>query len=127
MKTHECVIRLMNAGISFTHATALRRIAMQLHRWHERECGDEYGCVERDEATKKTYYHNGLTGRRWATRDMETGAHSRLNKIMENYPSMQSYVQGDPRGASLYIITQSDILEGKDIDTYYNRGIAVYK
>jgi hypothetical protein len=40
---------------------------------------------------------------------------------------MQAYVQGDPRGASLYIIRQGDVPEGQDVDSYYNRGIAVYK
>lgn len=34
-------------------ALALRRIAMQLHAWHERECGIDGGCIERDEESGK--------------------------------------------------------------------------
>jgi hypothetical protein len=59
--------------------------------------------------------------------DRETGARKRLAKIMENYPNLSAYVQGDPRGASLYILRPGDVPEGKDVDSYYSRGLAVYK
>src|SRR5713226_3888377 len=37
---YDCLNALQSAGISYEDATALRRISMTLHRWHELECGD---------------------------------------------------------------------------------------
>ena len=60
--------------------------------------------------------------------DRETGALKRLNKIMAQYPALGSYVQGDPRGASLYIVRHADVPEfGSNPDSYYSRGVAVHK
>lgn len=36
------------------------------------------------------------------------------------------YLQTDPRGASLYILRPGDVPEGKDVQSYYTRGICVY-
>lgn len=132
---HECITRLIEAGIDLDDAHQLRRIAMTLHRWHELECGDGNGYIERDETTGKPRYCNTRATylsandpRAWSSvPDREAGAHKRLAKIMSRYPTLRSYVQGDPRGASLYILRPSDVPEGKDVDAYYNRGIAVYK
>lgn len=117
---------LVRTGFSSDDALALRRIAMQLHRWHELECGSYNGGVERDESTGKCFWHNAYTGKRYPTADRETGALKRLAKIMAKYPTLKSYVQGDPRGASLYILRPGDVPEGEDVDSYYSRGIAVY-
>jgi len=125
--TPHCIHHLIENGITHTDALALRRIAMQLHRWHERECGSDSGCIERDETTGKCFWLNAYTGNRYPVRDMETPALKRLAKIMKNYPSMRSYIQGDPRGAPLYILRSGDVPEGGDDDAYYNHGIAVYK
>lgn len=119
--------RLVNAGVGASDAHALRRIAMTLHRWHELECGTDNGAVERDEETKKTYWYNANSGNRFATPDRETGALKRLASIMAKYPALAYYVQGDPRGASLYILRPGDVPEGQDVASFYNRGIAVYK
>ncbi len=59
--------------------------------------------------------------------DRETGALKRLATIMANYPDLSTYVQGDPRGASLYVLRPGDIPAGAGVDSYYSRGIAVYK
>ena len=123
----ECVPTLQRTGISETDALALRRIAMTLHRWHELECGTDSGAVERDEMTGKTYWRNAMTGRRWPTPDRETGALGRLSGIMLDYPTLRAYVQGDPRGAALYILRPGDVPEGEDAGAYYSRGLAVYK
>ena len=42
---YDCLDSLTRAGIAYADATALRRISMTLHRWHELECGDgnDYG------------------------------------------------------------------------------------
>jgi len=126
--------RLHRIGISSEDAFALRRVAMTLHRWFERECGDsnDYASVsiERDEKTDKpyscVYYHTGGSTR-YAIPDKEAGARKRLAKIMANYPTLTSYVKGDPRGAALYILKPGDVPEGEDVGAYYSRGVAVYK
>ena len=100
---------------------------MTLHRWHELECGDEFGSIERDEKTGKPYMRSSRTGRRYSVADRETGALKRLDAIMARYPTLSAYVQGDPRGAALYILRDGDVPEGKDVAAYYSRGLAVYK
>ena len=138
-KERELVIqRLMSLGITYDDAAALRRISMTLHRWYELECGDgnDYGswAIERDdEGDGKPYmvHHHYLhgKGKDYTTRtlipDREGVAKKRLQKIMSRYPNLVAYVQTDPRGVALYILTKQDV-EGVDIDSVYNRGIAVY-
>lgn len=132
--THYMLSCLERAGITSEDAFALRRIAMTLHRWHELECGDgnDYASwgIERDETTGKPYMvthtHTGKS-RRASIADRESGALKRLDAIMARYPALTSYVQGDPRGAALYILRPDDIPAGKDVDAYYSRGLAVYK
>jgi hypothetical protein len=46
---------------------------------------------------------------------------------MARYPGFASYVQGDPRGAALYILRPGDVREGADVSSCYSNGIAVYK
>lgn len=143
-KEPTCISTLMIAGLGYAEAHALRRIAMQLHRWHELECGTDTGAIERDETTGKTYWYNAMSGRRYPTPDRETGALKRLAKIIATHnennarqagagfpgvhgaTALSYYVQGDPRGAALYILRPGDIPAGEDVDAYYNRGIAVY-
>lgn len=119
---------LGNNGISREDSEALRRISMTLHRWHEMECGTEYGAVERDEETGRPYWYDSRTGRRSPRpiADRERGALRRLGAIMSRYPSLGYYVQGDPRGCALYIIRPGDVRPGENVVSVYNRGIAVY-
>ena len=114
-------------GIGPYDAAALRRISMQLRAWFERECGTDYGCIERDETTGKPYWLNSSTMRRYPIRDMEAGAMKRLNKIMSRYPDLSYYVQTDPRGCALYILRPGDVLDGMEADSCYSRGIAISK
>ena len=126
--THAMLSRLERAGISHDDALALRRIAMTLHRWHELECGIGLGCIERDEETGVPYWISARTGRRlYRTADREKGALKRLAAIMARYPELSAHVQGDPRGAALWILRPGDVPKGADIDGYYSRGLAVYK
>lgn len=128
----EIIHRLATLGIDYDSAEQLRRISMTLHRWFELECGDgnDYSswAIERDEPSGKPFMcihpHDGKSYRR-PVADREEGAKKRLGKIMEKYPSLVPYIQGDPRGASLYILKREDI-RGQDIDSVYNRGTAVY-
>jgi len=123
----ECIARLTTIGISYEDAVAIRRISMQLHSWYERECGTDNGCIERDEQTGITYWLSSDNSRRYRIPDRERGAEKRLAAIMAKYPQLSSYLQTDPRGASLYILRPGDVPTGKPADSYYSNGIAVYK
>lgn len=137
--TLEMIARVERLGISADDAWGLRRVAMTLHRWHEMECGVEHGCVERDETTKLTYWHSSVSGRMTRIPDRESGAHKRLAAILARYPTLRAYIQGDPRGASLYLYP-ADAIEAYNarcpredgwpvrIDSIYSSvGTAVYK
>ncbi len=114
-------------------AEQLRRISMTLHRWHELECGTDAGAIERDETTGKPYWtwqvdYGPRKGRnRYPAPDREAGALKRLAAVMARYPSLTSYVQGDPRGCALYILRPGDVPEGETADAYYSRGLAVHQ
>ncbi len=126
-ETFHMLNRLTNIGISEQDALALRHIAMTLHSWHERECGIDGGCIERDEKTGKAYWLNSDTMKRYPIADREKGALKRLNALMKSYPGLGVYIQGDPRGASLYIMPPKSVPEGGNPESYYSNGIAVYK
>ena len=126
---------LMSLGFSQDDAAKLRRISMTLRRWHELECGIDGGCVERDSDTGRVYWHNSYNGRRSPMADRETGARKRLAAIVHarnirqpraEDPLLSFYIQGDPRGAALYILRPQDVPEGKAVDAYYSRGVCVY-
>ena len=121
--TYEMLCRLERVGVTAADAQALRRTAMTLHAWHEAVCTD----TERDEATGRTYRICSRTGRRYPTPDRETGARKRLAAIMARYPTLSAYVQGDPRGAALYILKPGDVPDGENPEGWYSRGVAVYK
>ena len=133
-ETHEMLARLERAGISTDDAFALRRISMTLQRWHELECGDGNGYIERDETTGKPRYINcnarylGANDARrgYVIADREAGALRRLGAIMARYPTLRAYVQGDPRGCALYILRPDDAPVGQE-DSHYSRGIGVFK
>ncbi len=149
---HDCLSALKYAGISYDDATALRRISMTLHRWHELECGDgnQYGSwsITRGRKSKAFFdydddgapfmeHHHYLHGKGkdytsyTALPDKERGALKRLAAILKRYPGFTFYVQGDPRGCALYILTRDVVVSieesGSSVGSSYNRGIAVYK
>jgi len=133
--THEMLSRLERLGISTDDALAIRRIAMTLHRWHELECGDgnNYSswAIERGDDDIPYFvchlYRHGQ-GQDIVTRrripDRETGARVRLTAIMDKY-NLKAYVNGDPRGAPVWVLRPGDIPPGEAIDSFYTRGIAV--
>jgi len=73
---------LMALGFTQAEAEQLRRISMTLQRWHERECGTDGGCIERDDVTGKAYWLSSHSGRRSPIADRETGAKRRLAAII---------------------------------------------
>lgn len=131
---------LCTLGFTASEADRLRLISLALRRWHERECGIDGGCIERDDATGRPYWRSD-TGRRWPVADRERGALKRLQLIMRDVngrrperasfvdnlrDDMSFYVQTDPRGAALYILSPGDVPPGADPASYYTRGICVY-
>ena len=74
---------------------------------------------------------NPNTVKYWPIPDRERGAQKRIAKIMANYPDFWSYVQGDARGAALYVGKKSEQERTTDrpldLDGNYSRGIAIYK
>lgn len=133
---------LQSLGFTLNQSEALRRISNTLRRWHELECGDGHGCIERDEVTGRAYYRNQYTGRLSPIADRERGALKRLAAIIRNRndrqpmetvdgktvrpSSVSTYIQTDPRGAALYILRPGDVPEGGDVGAYYSRGVCVY-
>lgn len=135
------IARLQEAGISADDAWTLRRISMTLHRWHELECGDgdAHGswAIERDDngdgpPFMVRHQYRGVLGATCHTSrtplpDRERGARARLAKIMAKYPSLQTFIQSDPRGCALYVLRPGDVREGLTADCCYNNGIAVHQ
>ena len=121
-RTADFFERMARLGISSEHADILRRAQITLNTWNTRECNGE---VERDETTGKTYTISQHSGRRYRTRDNETGALRRVDAVMAHYPELLAYHQGDPRGCALYVVKKSDVPDGADIGAYYSRGFAV--
>lgn len=136
---HRTYNALQSLGFTFDECEKLRRISMTLRRWHELECGngDDHSdwAIERDDNGDGlpylvTHIHprKGAPARTIKTRiaDRETGAKKRLAQILESKPGFSAYIQGDPRGAALYILRPGDIPDGEEPGSYYNRGICIY-
>lgn len=133
----EIVVRLLGLGVSFEDANKLRRISMTLGNWFELECGTGDDrvtrSIERDENGEGRPWlrvqYRGTNGqwqdRRYPAADREKGARKRLAAVMARYADLVPYVQGDPRGASLYVLRKADV-NGHEIDSVYTRGVAVY-
>ena len=132
---------LINLGFTAFEAEKLRKISMTLQRWHELECGIDGGCIERDEKTDKPFWRSEYSGKLSPVADREKGAKKRLGHILGlrntrelvrlnthsvKQVAINAYIQGDPRGAALYLIRHDDVPEGKSVDSYYSRGICVY-
>jgi hypothetical protein len=126
---------LIRLGFTYDEAEKLRLISMRLHRWYELECGSDNGCIERDEATGRPLWRNSFNGNTYPVPDCEKGALKRLQAIIDarnvraardERPEVYTYLQTDPRGASLYIIRPGDVPQDGSVDSYYTRGICVY-
>lgn len=141
---------LRSLGFTRDEAESLRRISIRLRSWHERECGTDGGCIERDEHGR-AMWHSSYSGRLTPIRDMESGARKRLSAIIATRNAritddssrdaeqhihatchakltgiVSAYVQTDPRGCALCILRPGDVPAGADVSSYYSRGIAVY-
>jgi len=132
-------------GFTVEQAEQLRRISLSLHRWAEHECN---GVIQRDgdDGDGRPFWYSSHTCRKIGPAvDRERGALKRLQAIIDARneragaangfdrsdagvlkTTVTYYVQGDPRGAALYILRPGDVPEGGRVDGYYSRGIAVY-
>jgi hypothetical protein len=142
---------ILSLGFTADEVEALRRISLTLRRWHELECGNDSGAIERDDTTGKPYwvnYHSRYLSAndprsRSRIADREAGALRRLQKIMRDVnerrfvgdvastldahcDDLNTYIQSDPRGACLYILRPGDIPAGSRADSCYTNGICVY-
>jgi hypothetical protein len=127
----QVTVSLANLGIVTSDIVTLGAIARGLHRWDELECGDEHGnCIERDEETgvpfmtSEPWDHSGPRLRRQIP-DKERQLKERLRRVMERYPALVAYHQGDCRGWPLYILRRDDLRLGERVDAVYNRGAGV--
>ena len=126
MANRNNLAQLIACGISRDDAAKLRRISLTLHSWHEHECN---GTIRRDGDNgdgAPAWYNPNTCKRIGPAYDRERGALKRLAAIMARYPTLASYVQGDPRGCALYILRPEDVPHGQHTESYYSRGIAVY-
>lgn len=115
---------------------------MTLQRWHELECGTGDDKVtrsierENDDGTGKPFMRvqyatgGGWVDRKWRIADREAGALRRLARIVAARNAREAspvtpYVQGDPRGAALYVLTEQDLAGGGSLHSVYYRGLAV--
>lgn len=130
----QAVHRVVNLGVTLDDAQSLRRIAMTLVRWFELECGDSDNykswAIERNPDDKPfmvVHSHHGEPKTySYRLSDREAGARKRLAAIMAKYPDLTYYVQTDPRGHSLFILTKAQV-NGSDIEQVYSRGVALFK
>ena len=119
-KTWELQDRLAGAGIGITYDDAhiLRRAALTLQRWSEKEFGYKNGCIERDDETNAPYWLS-RTGSRTKIADLETGALKRISEVCERN-GVYFYHQTDPRGAPLYV-SKEPLTE-----INYSKGVVIY-
>jgi len=139
---HRAFSALQSLGFTFDECEKLRRISMTLRRWFELECGNgddkRSWAIERDETTEipymVTHHHRDEKTTRHRVADREAGARRRLAETvharnirqpLQESPLLSFYIQGDPRGAALYILRPGDVPEGKDPAAYYSRGICI--
>lgn len=133
-------------GFTAEEFHALRRISMTLHRWHEHECNGNIQREGDDGEWRPRWFSNyslehDTKPKGYRIADRERGALKRLGKIIsdrntrnwigfggpihESPGFVRAYVQGDPRGAALYLVT-AEQLRGDAIESCYTRGIAIY-
>lgn len=121
-------------GFTADECDKLRRISNTLQRWYELECGTDQGCIERDEFSGIPQWRRSSDTARLAGApipDREAGAKRRLAGILQDRnlrssDKLTAFIQGDPRGAALYILRPGDVPAGQPVDAYYTRGICVY-
>jgi len=95
-------------SLDFDDANTLRRAERTLQRWAELACGNERGCIERDETSgiPQWRYADDI-GKYYGYRiaDKEAGALRRIAEVCER-TGLHYFHQTDPRGCALYVSNQ---------------------
>jgi hypothetical protein len=118
---------LKSEGVSTRDAEELAKISMRLRKWKQLEVGTDGGHIERQENTNMPFWVRD-DGSAWVkVADMEAEAMKKLEGIIGKHKRLTAYIQGDPAGVVLYIIRESDIPKGRNIEEFYNRGIPVFR
>lgn len=121
------IVGLTRLGVESSDIPKLRQVSRRLHTWHEMECNGEVYVADDGTVTR----YNVRTGEALPDGDRRPRNWGReacvkLDSIMSRYPELAAYVQGDPRGASLYVYRREE-LRGRDIDCCYpSVGVAVW-
>ena len=102
-KKHYFISSAWIEGIDFADADRLWQLECRLHRWHERECGDDNGCITEDEDTGRYYWQNAMTGRMTLIADRYTPNVRRVAEIAAKYPDLDFTINPDPRGWAIKI------------------------
>lgn len=113
LKNEVLMYRLRDRGIdaSWSQATQLRKSAMRLHRWHESMCNDTW--IDDDTGIAYRQYGSAYHHPMETVKVPNIGAIEE-KKIKAVCSDLNCYyrIQGDPRGASLYVSTEID---GRDL------------
>jgi len=117
-------LRLSRAGLDVSpdETRTLRRAALTLRAWAEKECGGDGGGIERDETTGKCVWYSARTGTRTPTRDLETPALARVEAACARIGAYY-YRQPNPRWPSLYV---RPVALGPLTAANYDCGLAIY-
>ena len=105
LKNELLMYRLRADGVNanYSQAKTLRRSAMRLYRWHEADCN---GDISVDEDTGIAYRHHGhgTQGPFCTVKTANIGAieETKIKAICDSL-NCHYYIQGDPRGAALYV------------------------
>ena len=109
------IAALTRLGIAHNDISTLRRAQAALHRWAERECNGEVW-IEDDGTARSP------VGK---TPNMEARALRQVARVLQKYPDLHAYHQGDPRGCALYVYRPADLKEHCIESCYPSVGVAV--
>lgn len=117
LKNELLMYRLHADGVnaSYSDAESLRRSATRLHRWHERLYDDT--CIDDDSGIAYRHYGRGTMGPFQTVKTPNIGKieEAKIKTICDSL-NCHYYIQGNPRGATLYV-------SSSPIDHNGNRGI----
>jgi hypothetical protein len=117
-------------GMTVEYLAQCARLEKALRKWGELECGTAHGGVEYedvDDGELKPYctFYHPTTGARSKFKNQWPVLMRRLERLRTDMPSITFYVQGDPRGASLYALRPGDVPAGEEASSWYTRGICL--
>lgn len=117
-------IVLDETGISRDDYRALRRLGLKLRQWFQDECD---GSIQTDETSGITYRYDEETHKRIGEiRNLVPGWIRRAEEIVANRPEFVLFVQGDCRGAPIYLLPKDKLGENDPDSIYSSIGYCIY-